>query len=152
MPRNTKNHSGSFLYWSAESWAILFLRIFLSLRFLTVGLGKFKSPENGYSFSYYYDTKIPALKGMFAESFLPGFLTSGFLYTIAYVEIILGILLLLGIKTKYVLAAFGLTLVALAFGLMVVGNPDVNTKVGILLIMNCAALYFVRHNKLELMR
>lgn len=152
MPRNNTQRSGSPLYWSAESWAIVTLRLFLGLRFLLAGLSKFKGAE-GYGFGNYYDGFVPWITGTFAEKTnLWGFLVSPYAYTIAYVEIILGVLLLLGVKTKYVLALFGLTLVSLAFGQMLLGNGTTINEIGILLLMNAAALYFVRHNKFESLR
>jgi uncharacterized membrane protein YphA (DoxX/SURF4 family) len=128
------------------------LRLFLALRLLTAGLGKFKSADNTYSFDNYYEKVVPWIINSFAESTnLWSFLVSPYAYAIAYVEIILGALLLAGIKTKYMLALVGLTLVSLAFGQMLLKGSSLN-EIGILLIMNAAGLYFVRHNKLEILR
>ena len=83
---------------------------------------------------------------------LPAILYSPFLHGIAYLEILLGLALLLGIRTKYSLALLNLTYVALAFGLMLLGNTDGVARIGIFLLLTSAALYFVRHNKCELLR
>lgn len=151
MAKKTKNRNGSFLYWSAETWAFLTLRLFLGLRFLTAGLGKFNG-EDGYAFSNYYDGFVASQLNRFEQSNLPGFLSAPFLHALGYLEIALGILLLLGVKTKYVLALYGLTFVALAFGLMLQANHTGVTNIGIHILITAAALYFVRHNKLELKR
>lgn len=152
MPQKTAQRNGSPLYWSAETWAVLSLRLFLSLRFLTAGLGKFKG-DDGYAFSNYYDSVAPGMINRFAENTnLPGFLVTPFAYSLGYVEIILGTLLLLGVKTKYVLALFALTFVSLAFGQMLLGDGSEVNELAVLLLVNAAALYFVRHNKLEALR
>ena len=152
MSRKPTARSGSPIYWSAESWAFISLRLFLSLRFILAGLGKFQG-EEGYSFSNYYHGVIPWMTSTFAEKTnLPSFLVTPYAYTIGYVEILLGILLLLGIKTKYVLALFALVFVSLAYGQMLLGDNDSVTSIAIHLMVTTAALYFVRHNKLEALR
>ncbi len=151
MVKKTKNRNGSFLYWSAETWAFLTLRLFLGLRFLTAGFGKFKG-EDGSGFGNYYDGFVANQLQTFSNTVLPDFLAFLFIHSLGYLEIILGVLLLLGVKTKYVLALFGLTFVALAFGLMLLSNSDGVTNIGIHILITAAALYFVRHNKLELRR
>lgn len=152
MPKNSNQRNGSILFWSAETWAFLSLRLFLSLRFLTTGLGKFNS-EGSYSFNNLYDGFVAGRIEAFSNSTnLPAFLFSPFLYSLAYIEILLGAALLLGVRTKHTLAVTSLTLVCLAYGLMLLGNIDGVTNVGVHLLLTAAALYFVRHNKCELLR
>ncbi len=50
------------------------------------------------------------------------------------------------------LALTALTWVSLAFGMMLLGNSSVVNGIGTHLLLTAAALYFVRHNKLELLR
>ncbi len=163
MPENQSNphrrrsrrnapRSSSPLSWSAETWAFLSLRLFLGLQFLVGGLGKFGG-DGGYSFSQYYDGLASWMISTFAENtHLPTFLVAPYAWTIGYLKIALGALLLLGIRTKHVLAVYALTLVSLAYGQMLLGNGDKVSQIAILLLMNIAALYFVRHNKLEALR
>jgi len=152
MPRNSNQRNGSFLYWSAETWAFLSLRLFLALRFMTAGLGKFNG-EDGYSFSNFYDGFAAGRIEVFSNSTnLPAFLFAPYLYAIAYIEILLGLALFLGVRTKHTLAIISLTYVSLAYGLMLLGNIDGVTNIGIHLLLTAAALYFVRHNKCELLR
>ncbi|MBK1879226.1 DoxX family protein [Pelagicoccus mobilis] len=151
MPRKTTQRNGSPLYWSAESWAFISLRLFLSLKFLLAGLGKFKNAE-GYSFDAYYSGVVTWIVSEFEKTNLPGFLVSLYAYCIGYVEIILALLLLVGVKTKWALALISLTYVSLAFGQMVLGNHDKVTEIGTYLLFTTAALYFVRHNKFEALR
>lgn len=152
MAKKSPPHSNSPLYWSAETWAFMSLRLFLGLRFLAAGLGKFKG-EDGLAFANYYQRTIPYFFQTY-EGLLPAPLTALFAYTIAYLEIALALLLLAGAKTKFTLAGFALTFVMLGFGLMLLG-PDASPKVtdiGIHLLLTAAALYFVRHNKWEALR
>tara|TARA_B110000037_G_C17010010_1_gene460891 strand:- start:5 stop:460 length:456 start_codon:yes stop_codon:yes gene_type:complete len=151
MAKQVNTRNGSILNWSAETWAFMSLRLFLSLRFITAGLGKF-SGEEGYSFSNYYEGTAKGLLAAFQSTFIPQILLVPYVYSIAYVQIILGVLLVLGVKTKYVLALFALTFVSLAFGKMCLSDHQTVTSIGIHLLITCAALYFVRHNKFELKR
>jgi len=151
MPRKTAQRNGSPLYWSAESWAFVSLRLLLSLKFLLTGLGKFKTAD-GYSFDAYHNGVVAWITGEFEKTNLPGFLVSFYANSIAYVEIILALLLLVGVKTKWALALISLTYVSLAYGQMVLGNHDKVTEIGTYLLFTTAALYFVRHNKFEALR
>ena len=152
MPRNSNQRNGSILFWSAETWAFLSLRLFLSLRFLTAGLGKFNN-EGSYSLTNLYDGFVSGRIEAFSNSTnLPFFLFSPFLYSLAYIEILLGTALLLGIRTKHTLAVTSLIYVCLAYGLMLLGHIDGVTNNGVHLLITAAALYFVRHNKFELLR
>lgn len=151
MAKKPNQRNGSLLYWSAETWAFLSLRLFLALKFLTVGLGKFN--KDGYSFSNLYNGFVSSQLDAFStKTNLPSFLYYPYLHSIAYIEIILGTLLLLGIRTKYTLAFISLTFVSLGYGLMLLRNSDGVGTIGIFILLTAAALYFVRHNKFELLR
>ncbi len=151
MPKKTNQRNGSLLYWSAETWAFLSLRLFLALKFITAGLGKFNN--GGYSFSNLYDGFVASQSSAFeSKTNLPALLYLPYLHSLAYIEIALGLLLLAGVKTKYTLALISLTYVSLGFGLMLLRNPDPVGTIGIYILLTSAALYFVRHNKFELLR
>lgn len=152
MPRQTAQRNGSPLNWSAESWAFLSLRLFLGLRFLLAGLGKFKNEAGDYSFEAYYNGFVPRLVSTFESTDIPGFLVSLYAYGIGYLEIVLALLLLAGVKTKWTLAAIALTFISLAYGQMVLGNGAKVNEIGFYLLFTTAALYFVRHNKFESLR
>lgn len=149
----SQQRNNSFLQWSAETWAFLSLRLFLSLRFLCAGLGKFQNDEGAYSFSNFYDGFVASqLETFGSKTNLPAFLHYPYFHGIAYIEIGLGLLLLLGIRTKHALALTALTYVSLAYGMMLLGNSSVVNGIGTHLLLTAAALYFVRHNKFELVR
>ncbi|MCH6255268.1 DoxX family membrane protein [Puniceicoccaceae bacterium K14] len=151
MAKSPNPRNNSWLYWSAETWAILALRLFLSLLFITACLGKFIS-DGSFAFSNYYESTIPHLIASFDGTILPRFLVAPYVYCLAYIQLLLGLALLLGIKTKYTLALFAAMFVSLAFGKMCQGDQQVVNNFGVYLLVNSAALYFVRHNKLELVR
>lgn len=151
MAKKPNQRNGSLLYWSAETWAFLSLRLFLALKFITVGLGKFN--KDGYSFSNLYDGFVSSQLNTFeTKTNLPAFLYSPYLHSIAYIEIVLGTLLFLGIRTKYTLALISLTYVSLGFGQMLLRNGDGVGSIGNYILLTAAALYFVRHNKFEMFR
>ncbi len=152
MPRKNAQRSGSPLYWSAESWAFISLRLFLGLRLLLAGLGKFKTETGDYSFATYYSGFVTWITTAFEKTDIPGFLVSFYAYSIGYLEILLGLLLLVGVKTKWILALIALTFVSLAYGQMVLGNGSQVNEIGFYLLFTTAALYFVRHNKFESLR
>lgn len=119
---------------------------------MTAGLGKFNGDE-GYAFSNYYHGFVASqIESFGSKTNLWPILYTPYLHGIAYVEIVLGLLLLLGIRTKHMLALTALTWVSLAFGMMLLGNSSVVNGIGTHLLLTAAALYFVRHNKLELLR
>jgi uncharacterized membrane protein YphA (DoxX/SURF4 family) len=155
MPKRQHSHhkNQSVLQWSAETWAFLSLRLFLALRFLVTGLGKFQNSEGDYAFSNLYDGFVASQIQTFgSKTNLPAFLSYPYIHSLAYVEIILGTLLLLGIRTKHTLALTALTYVSLAYGMMLLGNNNGISVIGTHLLLTAAALYFVRHNKFELVR
>jgi thiosulfate dehydrogenase [quinone] large subunit len=138
------------LAWSGETWAFLFLRAFLGLRFLLAGLGKFQD-GTGYSFSSYYDGFVSTVLNLFLEkTWLPKFLVSPYLHSIGYVEIVLGLALLAGIRTRVTLVLTAATYVSLAFGQMLMKENVTVGWIGIHLALTVGALVLVRHNRWEL--
>lgn len=117
------------------------------------GLGKFQNSEGEYAFSNLYDGWVAKqLQTFDSKTNLPAFLSYPYLHSLAYVEIGLGLLLLLGTRTKHALALTAMTYVSLAYGMMLLGNSSGISAIGTHLLLTVAALYFVRHNKLELVR
>ncbi len=58
----------------------------------------------------------------FADTFLPGPFVFGFAYVIVIAETIIGVMLILGWKTRWALVAMGGLLCALAFGMLLQEN------------------------------
>lgn len=126
--------------------AFLLLRLFLGLRCLLAGLEKFELAGR-YSFENYYKNMGKMAEGITGASFLPLWSTRLFAHSIGYLLLVLGLTLLLGVKTRLALMATGLTYVALSFGLMAVQEGEGVAWLGMHLVMICAALVLVRHNR-----
>jgi hypothetical protein len=129
-----------WIRWGSRDWAFLLLQIFLGLRFLTAGLGKFQGPE-GLSFQHFYSEILPALSQSFLDkTFLPGWGVKLFLGTLPYAEILLGAGILVAGKNRWPLVLAGILYVALAFGQMLVGAHSVVADIAIHLGLVAAAL------------
>ena len=129
-----------WIRWGSRDWAFFLLQIFLGLRFLTAGLGKFQGPE-GLSFHHFYIEILPALSQSFLDkTFLPGWGVKLFLGTLPYAEILLGAGILVAGKNRWPLVLAGILYIALAFGQMLMGAHSVVADIAIHLGLVVAAL------------
>ncbi len=133
------------------TYAFLIIRLWLGLRAFFAGLEKFES-KGSYSFEAYSTNMHRMAAGITGASFLPLWATNLFAMSIGYILIVLGITLLLGIKTRLTLLGHGLLYVALSFGLMVVQEGDGVAWLGVHVILVAGALLLVQHNRLALVR
>jgi uncharacterized membrane protein YphA (DoxX/SURF4 family) len=93
---------------AAKSWAVLFARLVLGLIFFMAGLWKvFDLGPAGH---------VRKLFLPFAHTFLPVWSLWAVGYTIPFVELIAGALVILGLKTRYALVALGVVLAIVTFG------------------------------------
>ena len=129
--------------------AFWLLRLFLGLRTLLAGVEKFEL-SGTYGFSNYYTTMSKMATGITANSFLPLWCTKLFAIPLGYVLILVGVALLLGLKTRLALIAMGLIYVGLGFGLMAVQSNDGVAWIGVYVGMTAGALLLVRHNRFAL--
>lgn len=131
--------------------AFLLLRLFLGLRTLLAGVEKFES-KGTYSFANYYENMGRMAQGITGASFLPLWMTRSFAHGLGYALAILGVALLLGIKSRLTLTLTGLIYVGLSFGLMAVqesqGVAWLATQIGLIV----GALLLVRHDRFALLR
>jgi thiosulfate dehydrogenase [quinone] large subunit len=131
--------------------AFLLLRLFLGLRTLLAGVEKFES-GGSYSISNYTTNMGRMAQGITSASFLPLWATRSFAMTLGFVLTILGIALLLGLKTRTTLFITGLVYVGLSFGLMAVQEGEGVAWLGAQILMFVVALVLVRHNRFALWR
>lgn len=110
---------------------------------------KFES-GGAYSLANYYTNMTRMATGITGASFLPMWLTKAFALPLGYVLLVLGVTLLLGIKTRLTLVLMGLLYTGLAFGLMAVQQGDGVAWLGVYLGLIVAALVLVRHNRFTL--
>jgi thiosulfate dehydrogenase [quinone] large subunit len=129
--------------------AFLLLRLFLALRALMSCLEKFELGGT-YSFANYYNNMTKMATGITGASFLPLWATKSFALPLAYILLVLGVALLLGIKTRLTLIVMGLLYIGLAFGLMAVQQGDGVAWLGVYLGLVVAALALVRYNRFAL--
>lgn len=129
--------------------AFLLLRLFLGLRTLLAGLEKFELNAS-YSFSNYYENMARMAQGITGASFLPLWMTKSFALSLGYVLLLLGVALLLGLKTRLTLIVSALVYVGLAFGLMAVQEGEGVAWLGVHVMMFVGALLLVRHDRFAL--
>ena len=126
--------------------AFLLLRLFLGLRTFLAGLEKWES-QGTYSFSNYYTNMGRMAQGITGASFMPLWATKSFAMLLGYLLVVLGIGLLLGLKTRITLVLTGLTYVGLSFGLMAVQEGEGVAWLAIHVGLIAGALLLVRHNR-----
>lgn len=129
--------------------AFLLLRLFLALRTLLAGIEKFEAGGK-YSFENYYANMSRMATGITGASFMPLWMTKSFAVSLGYALIVLGALLLLGVKSRLTLIATGLLYVGLSFGLMAVQEAEGVAWLAIHIIMIAGALVLVRHDRFAL--
>jgi thiosulfate dehydrogenase (quinone) large subunit len=156
--------------------AFLLLRAWLGVRALLTGIEKFGAyktiqqpfidPATGeadpnavveikvkfYALANY--NGVPAsLQSKFAnESLLPHFALTGFNYFLGPALILTGIMLLLGLGTRISLFVQGLIYTALTVGLILIGQNDGISWLGIHVALVAFALILAKNNKLALLK
>ena len=136
---------------SEHSYAFLIIRLWLGLRALLAGLEKFES-QGAYSFEAYYTNMKRMAAGITGASFLPMWATKLFAMSVGYLLIVVGLTLLLGIKTRLTLLAHGLLYVALSFGLMVVQEGEGVAWLGMHVVLVVGGLLLAQYNRFALVR
>ena len=156
--------------------AFLLLRVWLALRAILAGLEKYGAYKtiqqplldaNGqpdasgavvefkvkfYSLANY--SGIPAsLKSKFDhEALLPQFATSAFNTLLGPTLILTGVLLLIGLGTRFSLFVQGLIYIMLTVGLILINQPDGIAWLGIHVALIAFALMLAKYNKLALLK
>jgi len=133
------------------SAAFLLLRLFLGLLTFLEGLQKFEN-QGRYSFANYYENMNRMAQGITGASFLPLWATRNFAHSLGYALLALGVLLLLGVKSRITLLLTGLLYVGLSFGLLAVQEDEGVARLAIYVAMFAGALVLVRHDRFALWR
>jgi thiosulfate dehydrogenase [quinone] large subunit len=129
--------------------AFLILRLFLGLRTLMAGLEKFEANKS-YSTANYSENMTRMATGISNNSTIPLWAAKAFALPLGYILTILGLALLLGIKSRATLFVTGLVYVGLSFGLMAVQEGEGVAWLAVQVLMFAVALVFVRHNRFTL--
>jgi thiosulfate dehydrogenase [quinone] large subunit len=130
--------------------AFLLLRLWLGLRTLLAGVEKFESGGT-YSFENYYKNMGRMAQGITSASFMPLWMTKNFAHTLGYALVVLGLCVLLGVKSRLSLFATGLLYVGLSFGLMAVQEGEGVAWLGMHMIMIAGALMLVRYERFAIL-
>jgi thiosulfate dehydrogenase [quinone] large subunit len=129
--------------------AFLLLRLFLGLRALLAGIEKWEG-GGSYSFGNYYQNMTRMATGITGASFMPLWATKPFALSLGYILVVLGVLILLGVKQRMTLFVMGLVYVGLSFGLMAVQEAEGVAWLGVHVALVAAALLLARHNRYAL--
>jgi thiosulfate dehydrogenase [quinone] large subunit len=125
---------------SNGTWITLLIRFSMGIIFFAHGLGKVltfpKSPEG-------------IVEG-FVETWLPNFVVTPFAYGLPFVELLIGILLLIGYKYLPTLMATGIILAILSFGKVVQGQPQGVAPNLTYLLVVVVGIYFADSNRWKL--
>jgi len=140
--------------WGGATWGFLILRAYLVVTMLLAGVGKFENPDKAvYELGFsHWQTNAADMVGNFAATPLPGFMLVPYAYGIGFAELILGVFLLIGLKTKWTLAVTGLLFVSLSIGLRLQGQYDGAANIALYCLVTVVALLLVRANRLEVWR
>jgi thiosulfate dehydrogenase [quinone] large subunit len=117
------------------------LRMFLGILFFFAGLGKIKMGMAAF--------RELILTG-FEKTFLPEPMLSLFAYVLPPVELLIGVLLLVGLATRPALLLTALTLTVLFFGLVVSQQQDKAPGVALYFLITLFALRNAEFNKLSI--
>ena len=131
--------------------AFLLLRLFLGLRTLMAGLEKFEANKS-FSTANYSENMTRMATGISNNSVIPLWAAKAFALPLGYALTILGLAILLGLKTRAALFITGLVYVGLAFGLMAVQEGEGVAWLAAQVLMFAVALVLVRHNRCVLWR
>lgn len=130
--------------------AFLLLRLFLGLRTLMAGIEKFEA-NRSFSLSNYTENMNRMAAGISNNSFLPLWAAKTFALPLGFLLTILGLALILGIKSRITLFVTGLLYVGLGFGLMAVQEGEGVAWIGMQVLMFVVALVLVRNERFAIL-
>jgi thiosulfate dehydrogenase (quinone) large subunit len=126
--------------------AFLLLRLFLGLRTLMAGLEKFEA-NRSFSTANYSENMTRMATGISNNSVIPLWAAKAFAMPLGYILTILGVTILLGIKSRVSLFIAGLVYTGLGFGLMAVQEGEGVAWIGMQVLMFVVALVLVRNDR-----
>ncbi|MBX7158527.1 MAG: DoxX family protein [Verrucomicrobiae bacterium] len=127
--------------------AFMLLRLFLAMLFIVAFLGKLKGEGNDYALANLVGFSKGLVEQFAQATFLPRILLIPFCWALPWLEVIFGVALLLGIKTRCMLMCLGFLMLALCFGMMLMKQHDTVAKNAFYLFLIVTALYLLPHNR-----
>ena len=160
---------------SGPVFAMLLLRIWLSVRAIQTGLEKFAGMSSGskavsidgapnayglteattskvYALSSYQGVPASLYDKLAAEPLIPGWGLDLYNLVLGPALLLLGTALLLGLATRCALFGMGLPYTSLSFGLILLKQDAGVAWLGIHIIMVVAALLLSRHNRFAILK
>ena len=137
---------------SNKTAAFLLLRLLLGLLFVYAFIGKLKGDANGYTIANLIGFSQGTLENFSQNTFLPRLLLVPYCYALPWLEIGLGLALLLGIKTRLTLIGFGLVLISLWFGMLLLKQQAVVLGNAFYVFLSVVALHLAPYNRFSLTR
>jgi thiosulfate dehydrogenase (quinone) large subunit len=142
----TPASNSSILVRGEYTAAFLILRLFLGLRTLMAGLEKFEA-NRSFSTANYSENMTRMATGISNNSVIPLWAAKAFAMPLGYILTILGIALLLGVKSRVTLFITGIVYTGLGFGLMAVQEGEGVAWIGMQVLMFVVALVLVRNER-----
>ncbi len=161
---------------AGATWAFLSLRLWLGARALLAGIEKFSEKitvqeplrdasgvadpsgaiveiqKKVYGFSHYHAVPESMQTKFLQEPLLPAALTTPFFAVLGYALVLLGLMLLLGLWTRFSLVLMALLYTVLMIGLLLIRQEDGVAWLGIHLGLIAFALTLAKHNRFALTR
>ncbi len=135
------------LPWTDATWAFLSLRLFLAFRWIISAIEKFEL-NNEYSFANYSTNMKRMAGGIAGSSFIPQALATPYAYSLGIITLVVGVLLLIGVRTRCMLILTALLYISLSLGLMAVDENEGVAWLAIHVALTAGALVLLRHNRL----
>jgi thiosulfate dehydrogenase [quinone] large subunit len=148
---------------SGASLGFIVLRLWLAVRALLTALEKFagttkteitdqfgaigEAETKVYGLAHYHGMAPSLEEALRNEPLMPGWALTAYGYALGPVLIILGLTLLLGIRTRLTLFLMGLVYVSLTVGMILLGQDGGIAWLGTHVIMIALALKWVDHNR-----
>jgi thiosulfate dehydrogenase [quinone] large subunit len=115
------------------------------------GIEKFEANKS-FSLSNYSENMTRMATGISDNSIIPLWAAKGFAMPLGFLLTLLGLGLLLGVKSRAMLFLSGLLYTGLGFGLMAVQEGEGVAWIGMQVLMFVVALTLVRHERFALLR
>ena len=139
---------------SEIAFANLILRLWVGLRLFMAGIDKFRDKATKQyalgDLAVLKKNVQPLYDNMTAETFLPSFMVSNYVFVLSYALIIVGIWVIVGLFTRLGLLLAGFLFVSLSFGLMALPDDDQAVFRGIEVAITAFALVTAGHNLISL--
>jgi thiosulfate dehydrogenase [quinone] large subunit len=128
----------------------LLLRWFLGLLMVMAFVGKMRGEKGEYALWHYYDWAERTQMEFARETFLPSGVLYLYCHSLGWMELVLGVMLLLGVRPRLSLLLLGLVFLSLGFGMMLMRQHDVVANIGVYVGLTVGCLLLHQRSRLDL--